>query len=422
MMNRRGSLLILSYVLIAFIVTWGTSGFRRSVTELHASERYIDTHQSFNLAEAGMSAAEAWLDQQPTPPAGTLAFDPFGGVPQTLSQGTFTVLIDPDDTNAANYLDHYTITATGRESTNVSTRTLSLLVRTESFARYSYFTNSERLPNGNPIWFTSRDHLQGPVHSNDQFNIAGSPVFDGLVSSTAGSINYKNPPPTGGNNPEFNGGLALNAGGITMPSSVAKLRVAAATSGLWYEGNTTIRLQSNGTMLVTNPAAGLVNQPTSLPANGAVFVNGGDVTVSGTLDGTVSIGTSETILIDNDIRYADNPVVNPDSNDVLGLVAEKNIVVDNTAPYDITIQASLMALDTSFTVEEWWVGPPKGTLSVYGGIIQSSRGPVGTFSSSTGNKLSGYSKDYVYDERMASTAPPFFPTTGLYEELLWQEQ
>jgi hypothetical protein len=174
-------------------------------------------------------------------------------------------------------------------------------------------------------------------------------------------------------------------------------------------------------MRVTNPASGLVDQPVPLPANGAVFINGGNVTVSGTLDGTVSIGTSESVILDDNIAYADDPQSNPNSNDVLGLVAEKNVVVSNTAPYDLSIQASIMALDTSFTVEDWSVGPPKGTLNIYGGIIQKARGPVGTFSSSTGNKLSGYSKDYQYDSRMSGTAPPFFPTTGLYEDLLWRE-
>jgi hypothetical protein len=231
-----------------------------------------------------------------------------------------------------------------------------------------------------------------------------------------------NPPPAGGNNPQFNGGLSLNAGSITLPTSVTQLRVAASSAdGAWYTGNTTIRLQSDGTMLVTNAARGWVNRSQPLPANGAIFVNGGNATVSGTLDGQLTIGTNRDLLIDNNLRYADNPRTNPQSNDILGLVSEQNVVVSQAAPNDLEVQASVMALGSSFTVERWWQGPPKGTLSVYGGIIQDSRGPVGTFSSSTGQQLSGYAKDYQYDQRLSALAPPFYPTTDEYQDVLWQD-
>ena len=74
-----------------------------------------------------------------------------------------------------------------------------------------------------------------------------------------------------------------------------------------------------------------------------------------------------------------------------------------------------------FMLENYWVGPAKGTLTVYGGIIQDERGPVGTFNGSTGQKLSGYSKNYAYDSRLLSSPPPFMPTTGDYVTLAWEE-
>jgi hypothetical protein len=77
-----------------------------------------------------------------------------------------------------------------------------------------------------------------------------------------------------------------------------------------------------------------------------------------------------------------------------------------------------MALNTSFMLNNWWVGPAKGTLTVFGGIIQDERGPVGTFSGST--KVSGYSKNYEYDTRLLNSPPPFVPTTGDYITLSWE--
>ena len=182
-------------------------------------------------------------------------------------------------------------------------------------------------------------------------------------------------------------------------------------------------------MLVTNPVSGWVNQPLPLPTNGAVFVNGGNLTVSGTLKGQLTLGTSQNVIVANAVRYNCNPLTQTDvtnqpcsPTDLLGIVAEQNIVVSRSAPYDVTIHASVMALNESFTVERWWEGPPKGTLSVLGGIIQTRRGPVGTFNGGTGAKLSGYTKDYRYDVRLSNMAPPFYPTTTRYQGRLWQEE
>ncbi len=419
--KTQGSILIFSYLLIAILITLGSAQFGRSATELNVSERYTDTLQAFHLSEAGVNAGFDWLKDQGVPPAGIAPFDPFGGT-QAFPGGTYQITIDPDDNNPAGFLDLFTLTATGQATGLAVGRQITLLLRTESFSRFSYFTNSERLASGNPIWFTGSDHLAGPVHSNDQFNISGSPIFDGLVSSTSGSINYKNPPPAGGNNPQFNGGLELNAAPITLPLSATKLRVAAASAqGKWFAGNTTIVLEAGGTMRVTNPAAGLVDVPMALPANGAVFVNGGNVTVSGTLNGQVTIGTSDDVLINGHVRCAVDPQVNPASDDMLGLIAESDIIIAQTAPNNLKLQASVMALSTSFTVENWWAGAPRGTLNLYGGLIQDRRGPVGTFNSSTGLPVSGYVKNYLYDTRLTATAPPFYPTTGTYETLMWRD-
>ncbi len=430
MRNSRGIVLISCYLLLTALLGWTAVSWVRTSTDQRAAQFSSRSAAAFHLSEAGLDAALRWLRAQPSPPAGIASFDPFGG-PQALANGTYTVTIDPDDNNPTSYVDLFTITATGQTNafSQIVRRVLGVL-RTESFSRYAYFTNSERLPSGTRVWFTGNDHLQGPVHSNDQFNIAGSPVFDGPVSSAAASINYKNPPPAGGNNPRFNGGLTLGAQAVQLPLSATALRVAAASAGgQWYDGNTTLALQSDVScgalpppcLLVTNPVLGWVNSPRPLPATGAIFVNGGNASVSGKLGGQLTIGTSRDLIITNNLRYANNPQTNPQSNDVLGLIAEGNVVIAQTAPYNLQVQASIMALNTSFSVENWWVGPPKGVLNVYGGIIQKNRGAVGTFSSSTGQKLSGYSKDYWFDTRLANLAPPFYPTSGQYQLVSWQE-
>ena len=60
---------------------------------------------------------------------------------------------------------------------NVSDTVVVLLTR-PSFSRYAYFSNHE----GN-IWFWTGDTLRGPVHTNTYFQMGGTPVFSGKVTS-----------------------------------------------------------------------------------------------------------------------------------------------------------------------------------------------------------------------------------------------
>jgi hypothetical protein len=258
----------------------------------------------------------------------------------------------------------------------------------------------------------------------------GDPIFEGEVNSVDDYIRFYN----NGNNinlsqltnppydePDFQQGVNFGVEPTTMPNQALSLRAAASGSGLWLVGNSTVVLNNNGTMNVTNANKGWNNHNMAIPANGAVFVNNGNLNISGILNGRLTAGSSRDIIIPNNITYADDPRVNPNSDDTLGLIAESDVMISQSAPYNLEIDGCMMALSTSFMLTNWWLGPPKGTLTVYGGIIQDERGPVGTFNGSTGQKVSGYSKNYLYDSRLQGTPPPFMPTTGDYVTLSWEE-
>jgi hypothetical protein len=107
-------------------------------------------------------------------------------------------------------------------------------------------------------------------------------------------------------------------------------------------------------------------------------------------------------------------------DDLLGLVAKKSVRVSASAPNDLTIQATVMAVEGAFKVDNYWVQPPKGTLHVYGGIIAKYGGYTGVFSPSSG-LTAGYMEQHGYDQRLLNIAPPFYPTTGRYEGVWWRE-
>jgi hypothetical protein len=172
---------------------------------------------------------------------------------------------------------------------------------------------------------------------------------------------------------------------------------------------------------------------------GVIYVNG-KVGVSGVVRGRVSVVSPESIIILDDIRQANEPGTGI-CDDIIGLITTGNIVLsDNvlTTPqrkntgttlktYDETasefVQAVMLALGI-FTVENYNSGPGnstsgrencesiqwgRGCLYMTGGIVQETRGAVGT-GGGTGHK-----KRYSYNACAATNPPPYFPTTGRFE-------
>ncbi|MCL0106008.1 PilX N-terminal domain-containing pilus assembly protein [Thermodesulfovibrionales bacterium] len=419
-LDQKGVALITVLLMIVVVTAIGIAAVNIATVETRIAANHKVAEQAFYVAEAGIAHGLAWLRDQSVPPTETEEFYPLNGA-QTLGAGEYKIRIDPDDNNPNVYLNRYRIESTG--SVGGATRTIVMEVEVESFARYAYSTNIEYMIVGwvrLPIWFTCHCHLTGPTHTNSYFRISGNPIFDGPVSSVGDSIVYMHGGPPY-DNPEFRQGLQLGVERIEMPGDTADLKERArAQGGLLLTGNTTVELLADGTMNVTNADERWVNRNMSLPANGVLYVDGGTLRISGTLRGQLTAGSERNIIITGDLVYNTDPRIDPTSQDMLGLVAGNNVVVYRHAGHDVEINASIMAIDGSFIAERWWRRPPRGTLTVYGGIIQDSRGPVGTFNRATGQRRSGFAKDYHYDLRLMNNAPPFFPTTGDYVVLSWK--
>ena len=150
-----------------------------------------------------------------------------------------------------------------------------------------------------------------------------------------------------------------------------------------------------------------------------------DVTIWGTLRGQLTVACSGDMYIINDLLYTTDPRVDPSSTDLLGLIADGNIIMADTVANldagDETVMAVVMALGTSFMAQNYDAGTPRGYLRIIGGVIQANRGAIGTFNPSTLMLITGYEKDYVWDSRLADNPPPSFPTTGMVLTLAWRE-
>jgi len=168
---------------------------------------------------------------------------------------------------------------------------------------------------------------------------------------------------------------------------------------------------------------------------GVIHVDG-KVVISGHLRGRVTLAATDEIIIGDDITYASDPGLGT-CEDLLGLFSATDVIVaENTlnAPqrpatgsnrftYDDTkdefIHGFVLALGV-FAVESHASGSTRdercegdlwgrGCLYLTGGIIQNTRGAVGTIVHPGGT---GYVKRYAYDRCGATAPPPYFPTTG----------
>jgi len=456
-MNKRGIALPMVLILVLCLTLTAATFALLSSNELRIVSRQNISTQAFYIAEGANELCATWMQQNATQAiAQGGVFNPFGtgviGESYPLSVGTYTTTITPSPLNptpgATPNINVYTYTMSSTGLVDGVSRTVetdvTLEVETTTFANYSYFTVSESYliwlwiwSIEIPVWFTTGTFLEGPVHTNGQFNISGNPIFDGPVTSVALTINYMNGGPPN-DNPDFRDGITFGVPPIdTTPLTVDDLETAAALAGgQTFTGHTTVVLKTDGTMDVTNaafPPPHTQNMP--LPANGALYVTGGDLSISGTLNGNLTAGSSRDVVIMEDIRYNNDPRTDPTSTDILGLMAKRDVVVDQNAANsnpnnDLEIFASIHAVgqapaytnDGSFYVSNYW-SKIRGVLTVYGGIVQKYRGPVGTFYSDTGAKASGYDKDYHYDARMATNPPTYVPTTTIttFNRISWQE-
>ncbi len=425
--GNRGFAFVAVYLVISVLLIFAAVFVNQSVSQNNTANIFKRQAAALNAADAGLDHAIVWFRAQGAPPIGNFT-NPWGTT-QNLNGSYNVVITDLGFVGGSATIRRYMVTSTGT-SGNMQ-RVLRNYIQVDNYARYIWYTDRETF-NGTNVWFWSQDHLNGPTHTNGHYNIYGNPIFDGEARSVDDYIRYYN----NGNNinlseisnspydlPVFNNGFVFGADQSTMPSTALSLRAAASSSGIYLTGNSTVVLNADGTMNVTNSnkSPKWVNKNMALPTNGALFVNNGNLTISGTLSGRLTVGASSNVNIPNNIVYASDPVVNPSSTDTLGIISERDIVMPSTGPTNLEINACLMALNTSFYLQNWSSTSAKGTLDVYGGIIQKERGPVGTFNASTGQKISGYSKEYSYDPRLITSPPPFMPTTGDYLTLSWED-
>jgi hypothetical protein len=299
-------------------------------------------------------------------------------------------------------------------------------LRNETLARYAWFTNLEANRGGQGSSWSTGDTAWGPAHTNDKFNINGSPVFMKKATAWQSAVPKKN--------------TAVWAGGyewgfkIPYPNNLSGFVTAATgAGGRSVSGKDAyLTFNTNGTIRLRVPTAGYDStfaNATAFTTVGAFAVTGANLYVQGTLTGDMAVGAvgaGGNVYIMGDVRYKTDPRTTPGSTDRLGIYAENDITVtyDNSNPsayYDRKVDATIFSLTGEFNVQDYKSYSPRGTLLTYGAMMQYYRGGIGEINPGSGTMKSGYFKNFRYDERLATNPPKFFPAMGRYALYAWRE-
>ena len=262
------------------------------------------------------------------------------------------------------------------------------------------------------------DEIDGRFHSNSEIFISKSrgvqPIFLGKVT-TARRVNTSNSERFVRREEVFLGGLETRVQRIQLPKQFVALDdigTVAAERVHRFAADAAITFQVDGSFSwaylkgeMSGHRIRLSDEPHYLLGDKGVSLR-----VSGTVNGKVLVYAPEDIVIGDDLLYADDPRLGPGSDDFVGLVADRNVVVAETrltGPGDLAVHAAILA-KRRFLVRNYR-SRGGGTLHVFGSLASGSL-------SATEPR---FRTRLEFDPRLADARPPGFPVTDRYEVVEW---
>ena len=439
--NNNGYALPFILMLAAVFLIFAAVVLGRSAYNQFQSKSVVDRVKALNLAEAGINYYMWHLSHNNTdyqddtaqpanPPFGPYLHQYTDSSSNTI--GTFTLTIDPP-TQGGNAV---TVTSIGQPQNSSAIKTLQAQIGIPSFSGYVFVSATE-------AWFGETEETTGKVLSNIGVH------YDGVANGPVMAANATYTP-----SPEFGGDGEVHPGvwGTGGPQSyfqypvppvnfqqiTADLKIiedAAIAQGLRLGASGQLGYSVNlnaANMTISKVTRERANGITTssphsydYPQNGVLFI-ADNVWVSGTLGPSRKLtiasarlpdvsSTNTTIKIGGSVHYTQN-----DGTNVLGLIAQKDIIVPQYAPTNLKIDASLLAQKGH--VYQPYYGKVFNSVEVYGSIATFD---FWTWSwvDGYGHTVSGFQNtSLIYDEHLTLSPPPFYPKTGNYQILNWREQ
>lgn len=380
---------------------------------------YYENNMAHNIAVSGINIAcsNLYFDKYWSP--GTSYTNiPFSG-------GSFTITMK--DT-----LVNFKILRSVGTYRNIN-KEITVLLQPSNFAKFGNFYNVFGAA------AATGDTFDGPFHANDYCNVYGDPVFLGKVTCLLGLKKSYNP-----SNPKFLGGFESGVN-IPLEFDTTGLRVNAGTNGKVFMGTKTksfidvnLVFNSNGTVTYKSRIGASATSfdpwspdstvPLSTFApNVLIYVEKGNVTMSGVLKGRATVVASRKgasgvgiVYIPSSLRYNTDPRINPNSTDMMGIVAEEKVQIPfNNSRGNFDIHASIYAQRNGLVVDSISSYTTISNMNIFGGLIAQKTQPTAQYSGT--KPVKGYRFVHKFDQRFYLQVPPSFPMTKFYEIVSWKE-
>lgn len=464
--SARGSALAYGLIIMSVVVILLTSILQYVSSQLQFGFHQTEKERAFQVAEAGIyfyrwylahelagktaqQIRDFWEDTSPYPYGVNTDYeadflDPGGGAIgryriQTVKPETGSTIVE--------------VTSTGwtYKNTNI-TRTIKVRFRRPSWSEYMFLANSD-------LRFGENAVVNGKVHSN--FGIR----FDGLANNVVSSAlnQYQDPSHGLGGGEEFGVHThrdtvdplppnpvpsrpdvfvagrqfpvpVVNFNGVLADLGYMKSE-AEAGNGIYFDNSDCgvsdnlgrhIILKTDGTMTVRKvrnyntgtyaiQSEGCAENYT-IPDEGIIFVENNSWVEGGINDKRVTIVSANLIggsqanvyLGMNNLSYT-----NFDGRDVIGIIAQNNVLIVQNSQNFLTIDAALLAQNGFIKRSSCGV---KNTITINGSIATNQ--PSG-FACVGGG---GYqNRVYNFDNNLLYFPPPYFPTGTDYAIDLWEE-
>ncbi|MDB4940393.1 MAG: hypothetical protein JWO40_818 [Candidatus Doudnabacteria bacterium] len=455
MKKQKGAMLIYLIVII-FIFSAVAVPLLGSVTQqIRLLRSTAAREEALQIAEAGVDYYQWFLAHNPndykdgTGQAGPYVHD-YIDLDIQKHIGKYSLQITPPTIGST----IVTIQSTGWTDTNPGTkRVVTARYGIPSLAQYAFLSNDI-------IWIGSGETVNGQMQSNNgiRFDGTGNAPIQSAKSTYTCSAGQGSPCPVvqngvWGSAPQSTKNFwnfpvpAVDFSALT--SNLATMKASAQSGGIYLPPSNqqgySLVFNSTGTVsvykvknLLSNPTGYDVNgtphneqidynQRTlqftqALPTNGVIYVED-NTWVEGTVNGRVMVaaallpyntGTAPTIYIPNNVTYALK-----DGSSVLGLLAQKDIVVTYRAPSNLEVDAALIAQNGSAQFF-YYPGVIKNSITVYGSIMTFGQW-TWSWVNGSNNIVSGYATTIDnYDANLLYGPPPSFPLSASgYQPLSW---
>ena len=400
--NKEKGWALVAAIVFSFILTLlGIGFFSLSHHEVALVGDQEKSQQAFQTAEAGLE----WILRVSADPAtddhlqNWVAANGWGTFrTANLGAGTYSLSVSGLDAG------YYTVTSTG--TVGSSTRAITMGIKpgvTGSMAQFMFLT-----ANADQNWGTGAS-VWGDIHTNKNLKIyhLGDPLklnfHDGV--SASGDISYYWGAKEGVNVFYHETGQPVKgAAKIEMPKMNDNLKTYAQNDGYYYTGSTTtVELKSDGKVKINGVEK-------DLPPNGVIYAEG-DVEVKRTLNGKLTIVSKKDVEITGNIVYKNGTAEG--HPDVLGLIAQKDVLVTKDVPKDTTINAAMLAVDGTVKIADD-IGS-KGTLNITGSIVKNK---FGYFKS---GEIGYTTRNYYFDPNFYTSEPPHYLHYEALKTQGWKE-